>query len=76
MGRFASGSPIMFLMIRYLSGSSPITGLTFSATGLYFFLAFFFAGLLGVTAGLPVLEGSVSEGGTEDARDATLGIRD
>jgi hypothetical protein len=28
----------MFLTILNLSGSSPITGLTLSATGLYFFL--------------------------------------
>jgi hypothetical protein len=33
---------MIFLTIRYLSGSSVITGLTLSATGLYFFFGFFF----------------------------------
>lgn len=38
-GISARGSPVIFLMMRYLSGSEAIVGLTFSATGLYFFLA-------------------------------------
>ena len=38
-GKSLRGSPMMFLMIRNLSGSSPITGLTLRCTGLYFFLA-------------------------------------
>lgn len=32
---------MIFRMILYFSGSSPITGLTLSATGLYFFFGFF-----------------------------------
>lgn len=38
----------MFLIMRNLSGNSPMTGLTFSATGLYFFFAFTF-GAIGAT---------------------------
>ena len=38
IGNSLSGSPMMFLMILNLSGSSLITGLIFRATGLYFFL--------------------------------------
>lgn len=38
-GKSLRGSPMMFLMILNLSGSSPITGLTLRCTGLYFFLA-------------------------------------
>lgn len=37
-GISASGSPVMVRVMRYLSGSSVITGRTFFATGLYFFL--------------------------------------
>ena len=38
VGNFSSGSPVIFHTILNLSGSSPTTGLTLSATGLYFFL--------------------------------------
>jgi hypothetical protein len=38
-GRSASGSPMIFHRIRNFSGSSPMMGRTFFATGLYFFLA-------------------------------------
>ena len=34
----ARGSPRIFRSIRYFAGSSAATGLTFTATGLYFFL--------------------------------------
>ena len=37
VGKVARGSPIMLRMIRNLSGSSPMIGRTFLATGLYFF---------------------------------------
>ena len=36
VGRCSNGSPLMFLMIRNFSASSPSTGLVLSATGLYF----------------------------------------
>ena len=53
---------MMSLIIRYLSGSSPITGLTLSATGLYFFFRSFFAAIgtvvyVGIDLLLPLLEG-------------------
>ena len=37
IGRPASGSPVISLSILYRSGKVPSTGLTFCATGLYFF---------------------------------------
>ena len=79
MGRAASGSPIIFLMMRYLSGNSPITGLTLSATGLYFFFCTFFtltgtAVDAGTKVALPVLVGGVSEVCAEFAKDVTLDI--
>jgi hypothetical protein len=37
IGRSFNGSPLIVLMILNLLGSSPITGFTLSATGLYFF---------------------------------------
>ena len=42
---FLSGLPTVFLIILNLSESSPITGLTFGCTGLYFFLAEIYIGM-------------------------------
>ena len=77
IGKFASGSPVMFLIIRNLSGSSPMIGLTLSATGLYFFLVFFLAAIGAVTnavteRGLPVREGELSGMGPKGTRGVTL----
>lgn len=52
----SKGSPFISLIIRNLSGSSPIIGLTLRATGLYFFLAGFFAAVA-----IDVNVGAVSE---------------
>ena len=38
VGKCSRGSPLMFLMILNFSANSPNTGLTLSATGLYFFV--------------------------------------
>jgi hypothetical protein len=38
VGKCSRGSPTIFRIIQNFSGSSPITGRTLSATGLYFFL--------------------------------------
>ena len=39
-GSRSSGSPVMFLTMRYRSGSCVATGRTLRATGLYFFAAY------------------------------------
>lgn len=79
IGNSASGSPMMLRMIRNLSGSSPTTGLTLSATGLYFFFVFFFSvGVIVMYDGsdetLPVLEGWLTVEGVVDPRNATLDL--
>lgn len=67
----------MFLMIRNLSGSSPITGLTLSATGLYFFPLIFFAVFVTAVSEeteetLPKYEEGPNEGGTEILPEVTF----
>ena len=67
----------MFRMIRNLSGSSPIIGLTLSATGLYFFFAIFFFAFGAAEAVeswvmLPVDGGKTSTDETGGALEVTL----
>jgi hypothetical protein len=83
VGKVSRGSPFISLMIRNCSGSSPITGLTLRATGLYFFFAGFFAVVaIDVNVGLVVEdveeedEGKGAEELSSKRGDSAWGERD
>ena len=50
MGSPASGSPVILRTMRNFPGNSPMTGLTFNATGLYFLPLIFFEAVAAANA--------------------------
>src|SRR5271156_95878 len=74
MGRVASGSPLMSLMILKRSGSSVITGLVLRCTGLYFFFVDKFMSAVGALSLLLSCNDDVIIVGVSDAGSACSAV--